>query len=382
MTNNNNRIEDFISGTLMTGNSYKFFVPQPINKQWIWSDSGLNTLLEKASIQLGQLNSYARLVPNVDLFIHLHVTKEAVISSRIEGTRTNIDEAFFPVEYIAPARKDDWIEVNNYTKALNFAIGELATFPLSSRLLRRTHKILLNGVRGKNKLPGDFRRSQNWLGGASLSDAVFIPPAHTYIDELMSDFELFLHNDEINVPSLVRIAIAHYQFETIHPFLDGNGRIGRLLIPLYLVSRGVLEKPLLYLSAFFEKNKELYYDNLSFVRSKNQLLQWVKYFLIGIEETSADAITTFTKVLALKTQIENELHSHWGRRLASAYNLLQYLMKTPVVRIKDVENVCKLSKKAAGDLVESFVKSGFLNQFSEQSRNRVFVFEQYINLFK
>jgi Fic family protein len=180
----------------------------------------------------------------------------------------------------------------------------------------------------------------------------------------------------------VRIAIAHYQFETIHPFLDGNGRIGRLLITLYLVSKGILDKPLLYLSAFFEKNKGLYYDNLTFVRQKNDLVQWIKYFLVGIETTSANAISTFTEVLAMKTRIEAELHSKWGRRSGSAYNLFQYLLKNPVVRIKDVEKICDLSTKAAGDLVESFETAGFLKEFSGQSRNRVFVFEQYINLFK
>ena len=377
-----NQIEHFKSGNQMTGDGYKYFIPDSINKEWSWSDPSLNALLEKASIQLGQLNSYARLVPNVDLFIHLHVTKEAVISSRIEGTQTNIDEAFFPEEDINPERKNDWIEVNNYTKALNFAVEELKKLPLSTRLLRKTHEILLEGVRGENKLPGEFRRSQNWIGGATLNDAVFIPPSHTYVNDLMSDLEKFLHNDQINVPALVRIAIAHYQFETIHPFLDGNGRIGRLLITLYLVSKGILDKPLLYLSAFFEKNKGLYYDNLTFVRQKNDLVQWIKYFLVGIETTSANAISTFTEVLAMKTRIEAELHSKWGRRSGSAYNLFQYLLKNPVVRIKDVEKICGLSTKAAGDLVESFETAGFLKEFSGQSRNRVFVFEQYINLFK
>src|SRR5690606_14174745 len=209
---------------------YNYFAPELINKQWKWSDAGLNTLLEKASIRLGELNSFARLVPNIDLFIQLHVTKEAVVSSRIEGTRTNINEALLPEQEISPERKSDWSEVKNYTRALNTAIERMSELPLSSKLLRETHKILLEGVRGEHKLPGEFRSSQNWIGGNSLADALFIPPMHAYVNDMMGDLENFLYNKDIQVPALIRIGIAHYQFETIHPFLDGNGRIGRLLI--------------------------------------------------------------------------------------------------------------------------------------------------------
>ena len=261
-------IETYKSGHSEKGLNYSYFVPELINRQWEWKDPQLGTMLEKASISLGELNSFARLVPNIVLFIQLHVTKEAVISSRIEGTRTNMDEALMPVEEINPERRNDWLEVRNYSSAMKNAIKELENTPLSSRLLCKTHETLLSGVRGEHKMPGEFRRSQNWIGGASLSDAVFIPPAHTYVNELMGDLEKFLHNETIHVPALVRIGIAHYQFETIHPFLDGNGRIGRLLITLYLVSRKILHQPLLYLSVFFEKNKGLYYDNLTRVREK------------------------------------------------------------------------------------------------------------------
>jgi Fic family protein len=216
---------------------------------------------------------------NINLFIHLHITKEAVISSRIEGTRTGIDEALLPEEEISPEKRDEWREVANYIKAMNTAIKNLQHLPLSTRLLRETHGILMQGVRGEHKNPGEFRRSQNWIGGTSPSDAFFVPPAHPHINELMGDLENFLHNQDISVPALVRIAIAHYQFETIHPFLDGNGRIGRLLITLFLVSERILDQPLLYLSVFFEKKRTLYYDNLQQVRDNNDLLSWIKYFL-------------------------------------------------------------------------------------------------------
>lgn len=374
--------EQFNSGTKLQGAGYSFFVPAKVNRQWSWADPKLNTLLEQASIQLGQLNSFARLVPDIALFIQLHVTKEAVVSSRIEGTRTSIDEALLPEEDINPERRNDWQEVNNYIRALNQAVEELSKLPLSSRLLRKAHEILLQGVRGEHKMPGDFRSSQNWIGGASLHDASFIPPAHQYIGELMGDLENFLHNDAIAVPDLIRIGIAHYQFETIHPFLDGNGRIGRLLITLYLVSKGILDKPLLYLSAFFEKDKFLYYDNLTRVREKNEMNQWLRYFLVGIDDTARQASETLSKLLALKMELEEEIYHSWGRRIQSGLILLAHLFRHPVADSKAVQQICGLSPKAAGDLLQCFESSGILRESTGRSRNRIFVFHRYLDLFK
>lgn len=231
-------------------------------------------------------------------------------------------------------------------------------------------------------MPGEYRRSQNWIGGNSLADASFIPPNFNYVDELMGDLENFLHNEEIQVPALIRIGMAHYQFETIHPFLDGNGRIGRLLITLYLVSEKILEKPLLYLSAFFEKNKSLYYDNLTRVREKNDLLHWLKYFLVGIAQTSEQAVETLSTILKLKERLETDITKNWGRRSSQALILLQYLFEEPIVAVKQVENICKLSKKAANELVNEFERSGILMEISGQTRYRVFVFREYLNLFK
>ena len=305
-------------------------------KQWVWTDASLNTLLEKASIKLGELNSFAKLEPNIDLFIQLHVTKEAVVSSSMEGTQTNIDEALLSVEEISPERRNDWQEVKNYTTALNNAIENLKKLPLSSRILCGAHKTLLSGVRGYHKLPGEFRSSQNWIGGAALGDATFIPAVHHFVNPLMGDLENFLHDTDIKVPALIKIGIAHYQFETIHPFLDGNGRIGRLLITLYLVSEGILEEPLLYLSVFFEKNKTFYYDNLTRVREKNDLLQWIKYFLVGIEKTAKKAVDTLSKIMHLKTQMEKEIQDNLGRRSNSGLLLLSYLFKNPIINVKKV----------------------------------------------
>ena len=376
------QLESYNSGHIERGaGGYSYFVPSDINVQWSWNNPEINALLEKAAIKLGELNSFARLVPNINLFIQLHVTKEAVVSSRIEGTQTKIDEALLTEEDVAPERRNDWREVNNYIKALNQAIIELETLPISSRLIKKTHAILLDSVRGEHKQPGMFRTSQNWIGGSSPADAVFVPPHHQYVERLMGDLENLLHNDQITVPALIRIAIAHYQFETIHPFFDGNGRIGRLLITLFLVDSKILEKPLLYLSSYFERDKSLYYDNLTFVRTKSDMTQWLKYFLVGIAETAKQATETLAQVLELKTGLEQQINQTFGRKSHSASTLLQQLFVNPMTDVNKVTAICNLSKKAANDLVADFVNANILKEVTGQNRNRVFVFDKYLNLF-
>jgi len=375
-------INDFIAGSLQTGNRYRYFLPEKINHTFVWTDDAINTLLEKASLKLGELNSFSRFVPDTDMFILMHVFKEAVISSRIEGTRTSIDEALIEEKELNPEQRNDRQEVHNYVSAMNSAIEELKTLPLSNRLIRNTHKILLSSVRGQMKTPGEFRLSQNWIGGAGLNDAVFIPPSHLELPELMGDLELFLHNETIKIPHLVRIAIAHYQFETIHPFLDGNGRIGRLLITLYLVSAGILDKPLLYLSEFFEKNRSLYYDNLTHVRTKNDLGQWIKYFLAGVTETSEKAVSTLKSIVDLKSGIEDNQIPGFGKRSKHALLLFNKLFSKPVLNAKDIQEITGLSPKAAYDLVEVFISAGILKETTGYQRNRVFIFEEYIRMFR
>lgn len=374
-------IKEFKAGSYRKRYEYRYFLPEKINHSFFWTDKVINELLEKASFKLGELNSFSRFVPDTDMFIIMHIFKEAVVSSRIEGTQTKIEKALIEEKEIEPKKRDDWKEVNNYVNAMNEAIKELKTLPLSNRLIKNTHKILLSSGRGERKNPGEFRKSQNWVGGASLADAVFVPPAHTELLDLMSDLEFFLHNSEIKVPHLVKIAIVHYQFETIHPFLDGNGRIGRLLITLYLVSSGILDKPLLYLSEFFEKNKTLYYDNLTFARTKNDLGQWIKFFLTGVIQTAENSVATLKKITDLKASIEKERILLMGKRSKQGINFLHQLFKKPVVTIKDVQAMTTLSPKAANDLVKAFIEQKILVETTGYQRNRVFVFDEYVRCF-
>lgn len=375
-------LDSFYPGHYESGFGYKFFVPQTINDEWVWNSPEINQLLEKAAVKLGMLNSFAHLVPNLDLFIELHVTKEAVVSSRIEGTQTKMDEALLPFEEVQPERRNDWKEVNNYIAALNEAIEDLKVLPISSRLIRKTHKRLLESVRGEYKMPGEFRTSQNWIGGNSISDAKFIPPHNNYVPDLMSDLEFFLNNEELRTPALVKIAIAHYQFETIHPFLDGNGRIGRLLITLFLVKEGILDMPLLYLSTYFEKNKGLYYDNLSNVREKSDMKQWIKYFLVGIEQTASKSAETLSEIINYKDTTEDAIRQTFGRRSTHAIMLLHALMKRPYTTVEEAANTCSISYKAANDLVKKMYEEGYLEETTGQSRNRLFVLQSYLNLFE
>ena len=374
-------IKDFKSGSLKQGYKYQYFMPEKINHDFSWEDTSINTLLEKASFHLGALNSFSSLVPDADMFIIMHIFKEAVISNRIEGTRTNIEEALNEQENLDPEKRDDWQEVHNYVKAMNNAIQELEKLPLSNRLIKNTHKILLSTGRGEHKSPGEFRISQNWIGGTSLSDAVFIPPAHEELPELLSDFELFLNNANINIPHLIRIAIAHYQFETIHPFLDGNGRIGRLLISLYLVHSKVLQKPLLYLSDFFEKNKTLYYDNLTFVRTKNDMSQWIKYFLEGVSQTAENSAQTLKKIIDLKTDLEKNKLFSLGKRTKTANEFLYFLFHNPVITSAALQKEMKITAKTANSLIDAFIGLNILKERTGYSRNRIFVFSKYVELF-
>lgn len=375
-------ITKYQSGSYEAQFEYKSFLPSPIHHKWILSDPKLQNLLGQADRALGELNAFAQLVPDIQFFIKTYVVKEATQSSRIEGTQTSIEDAFKDAENVSPEKRDDWDEVQNYIRAINFAIESLTHLPLCNRLLCDTHAVLMAGVRGETKRPGEFRLSQNWIG-VSLKNATFIPPHHDHVPDLMGDLEKFLHDNENNVPPLIKIAIAHYQFETIHPFLDGNGRLGRLMISLYLASEKLLVKPALYLSDYFERNKTNYVDHLMGVREGNHMQAWLIFFLHGIKETAESAISVFRAILELKERIEREVLPHFStRRQDNVQVLMQKLYETPII---DIGLVCKLldtTHHTAGALVNDLVKEGVLKEMTGWQRNRLFVFHDYLMLFK
>lgn len=375
-------IKDFVAGEFVDQLEYRSFSPEKINREWIISNPEVNSLLSEANRLIGELNAFSQIIPDVDFFITMHIMKEATTSSKIEGTKTNMDEALIKDEEgINPEKRDDWGEVQNYIKAINKSIEELENLPISNRLLKQTHEVLLSGVRGKHKLPGQFRRSQNWIG-ATLKDAIFIPPHQSEVQELMADLENFIHNEKINVPHLIKIGIIHYQFETIHPFLDGNGRLGRLLIILYLVSKNVLIKPSLYLSDFFEKNKAYYYDNLMIVRVSNNLTQWIKFFLVGIIETSKSSIEVFKNILSLKSKLETEVLPKLGSKVNKGQMLLQILYQAPILSTKNTAILLNTSTSTANRLIMDFVNLGILEEYTGYKRNRKFIFKEYVDLFR
>ena len=375
-------INDFKSGKLVTQIGYRSFIPELINTEWVLSHPEIQTLLEEANLKLGALEAFSLIVPDVETFIRMHIVKEATKSSLIEGTQTEMEEAVLKERDINPEKRDDWREVQNYIHSLNSSINQLNRLPLSSRLFRDAHKILMQGVRGKHKQPGEFRKSQNWIGGSSLKDASFIPPPHHMVNDLMSDLENFINNDTIHVPHLIRIAIAHYQFETIHPFLDGNGRLGRLMITLYLMRFNILHRPTLYLSDFFEKHKSLYYDNLTGVRTKSDLAHWIKFFLVAVVETSKQAIDTFKEILRLRAEIEDKKILTLGKKLPLANELILYLYKKPVITTMDLQEDLKISAPTANGIIKDFENLKILSEKTGYKRNRIFLFEEYLNLFK
>lgn len=374
-------MKNFKSGTLINQGFYRSFQPELINKQLLIDNMEVLELLSKADRELGRLDMYSKHIPNIDLFISMHVAKEATKSSRIEGTQTNIDEALLEKEDIPLDKRDDWEEVQNYIKAMEWAVLSLDKLPFSTRLIRETHKVLLQGVRGEKKQPGEFRTSQNWIGGATLNDAIFIPPVHITVPELMSDIEKFLHNDEIHFPELLKIGLVHYQFETIHPFLDGNGRVGRLLIPLYLVSKGILQKPILYLSDFFEKNRKLYYENLTLVREKNDINQWFKFFLVGIIQTAESGIATFDRILQLQKSTEIQLQT-LGSRAANAKKVIDYLYKRPIINAEKISEITRISMPTAYKLIVDLERLEILKEITGGQRGRTYVYDKYFQIFR
>lgn len=373
-------MKSFHAGDYVSQGWYNSYQPNPINRNWVIDDMEIVNLLSKADRVVGRLDMFSEYVPNIDLFISMHVYKEATKSSNIEGTQTKIEEALQDEEDVPLDKRDDWAEVQNYTYAMNQAIQHLQTLPLSSRLIRDTHKVLMSGVRGENKYPGEFRRSQNWIGGSSPSDAIFVPPVFGEVPNLISDIEGFIHNPVCDLPDLIKIALIHYQFETIHPFSDGNGRVGRLLITLYLVSKGILKRPILYLSDYLESHRRTYYDRIMGVRFGDDVASWVKFFLEGIIVTAEKGTVALNDILALQKEYEEEIKG-MGSRSANALKLIDTMYQNPFTDITKTASIIGQSFPTAKTLIDSLVEKGILSEITGGRRGKKYVLSKYINIF-
>ena len=375
------KLEEYRSGEYVKMNDYKAFIPSKINYNWGWDDTKLDKLLAEANRQIGELNAYSLLIPNVDLYIKMHVKIEANKSSRIEGTRTTVEEDLLDVTDINPEKRDDWEEVQNYVKATNYGVERIKDgFPVCTRLIRELHKILMQGVRGEHKTPGEFRTSQNWIGGSMPSNAVYVPPPHTEIAECLTDFEKFINNEEIDTPDLIKIAILHYQFESIHPFLDGNGRIGRLLIPLYIQSKGMLDKSCLYISDYIERNKDTYYDMLTRVRTHNDMIAWIKFFLEAVIETSKTAKEKFRNVVELTMEMDKVI-VNLPVKSDNVKKVIDVLYNEPVINRKKLCDITKIKEGTIKNIINCLLENNIIVETTGYSRNQIFTFQKYTDLF-
>ncbi len=343
-------------------------------------DEELLELLDKARGALGRLDGATFVLPNPDLFLFMYVRKEAVLSSQIEGTQASLSDLIeFEDVGKQKSKPDDVREVSNYVKAMDYGIERLKTLPLSLRLIREIHGKLLEGTRGGNKTPGEFRTSQNWIGGTRPSDARFVPPPPHEVIRCMGDLELFLQNKNIRMPSLVKAGLAHTQFETIHPFLDGNGRVGRLLITLVLIHEGALEKPLLYLSLYFKKHREEYYERLNAIRKEGNWEGWLKFYLRGIYEISVQAVDAARAILSLQEKHRAQIMK-LGRAAGSAMRLFDLIFQKPFVTVNLVSRDLSLSAPAARRAITNLEQLGILKETSGKQRDREYLYEQYFNI--
>ena len=363
---------------------YKSFAPSPLPPSPpIQLDSKTHELLITAHKRLALLDGLSSRIPNVNLFISMYVRKEALMSSQIEGTQATLEDILDPL--IGENANQNIAEVINYVKAAEFAVRRLKELPLCNRLIRETHAILMENIRGQEKTPGEFRRSQNWIGGqgAALKTARYIPPAPEYMNEAMSRLEYFINRDEdfrfLDV--LVRAALIHYQFETIHPFLDGNGRVGRLLIILFLMEKGVISTPALYISCFLKRNRTEYYDRLTYVRTDGDYEQWISFFLSAVKESAEDAIAAVDKLAALHA-VNTDMISGMSRSSKNIIRVFSYLEENPIIEIKKTSDALGLSFNTVASAVSRLIKAGILAQTENVCRNRTFSYRAYLDILR
>jgi len=380
-TDFHNRAGRYIQQT--TG--YRAFIPEALPPDPpVQLEGNLQAYLSQADRALGRLDGSIQILPNPDLFVAMYVRKEAVLSSQIEGTQSSLQDVLAAeANVFSPEMPKDVDEVFNYVAAMKHGLERLETLPVSVRLIREIHARLLEGVRGQYLTPGEPRKSQNWIGsqGCTLSEATFIPPPPYEVPRLLGDLELFLHGDS-PLPLLIRIGLAHAQFETIHPFLDGNGRVGRLLITFLLCEKDVLKKPVLYLSHYFKRHRQQYYDLLQAVRDQGNWEEWLEFFLRGIYEVSQEATDTARRILALREHHREIITEELGRATGNGHRVLEHLYRYPITTVKTVQDLTSTSYPAANNLIKQLVKTGILVEMTGYKRNRRFSYQPYLDLFQ
>lgn len=363
---------------------YSAFIPKSLPPDPpIIFDEELQALLSSADRALGRLDGSIQTLPNPGLFVFMYVRKEAVLSSQIEGTQSSLNDILkVEAQVFDPEKPNDVNEVLNYVAAMNYGLQRLQTLPLSLRLIREIHERLMRNVRGQHNRPGEFRTTQNWIGphGSMLSEATFVPPPPTEVASCLGNFETFLHSDS-TLPALVKIGLAHGQFETIHPFLDGNGRVGRLLITFLLCQHGILQKPVLYLSHYFKQHRNEYYSHLQATRDCGDWEGWLKFFLAGVNGVSQEATETARMIVGLREDHRRKIVNSFGRSAGSGLQILETLFERPIINVNEIANKLNITFAAANNLVQRFSDAGILIETTGQQRYRLFSYEPYISLF-
>lgn len=380
MTQKRDRIGQYVRSSAIAGETYQAYIPNPLPPSPELEMVKLYPLLEEANMALGRLDGVSMILPDPLLFLDMYVRKEAILSSQIEGTQSSLsDMLFFESTQISKFPIDDVREVSCYVSAMDYGLKRLKTLPLSLRLLREIHAQLMDNARGRHSNPGEFRRSQNWIGGSSPQNAFFVPPPPSRLIECLDHFEKFLHDKTIKLPVLIKAALAHVQFETIHPFLDGNGRVGRLLITLILCHEGVLQKPLLYLSLYFKLHQQAYYEGLDTTRKTGDFEKWIAFFLQGIIETSNQAIQTAQNIIQLcdKDQECIKTSGHSAKGILTIYT---YLQRHPICMTKSIRKQTKLSQPTVIRSLAVLQSLGIVKEVTGKDRHKIFVYKKYLDL--
>ena len=374
------RIGQRLKCSAVGGDAYTAYIPQNLPPVPEIEMADLYPLLDQANTALGRLDGMSMILPDSSLFLYMYVRKEAVLSSQIEGTQSSLsDLLLFETEAAPGAPIDDVTEVSCYVAAMNYGMERLKEFPLSLRLIREIHAKLMNNARGGNKMPGEFRTSQNWIGGTRPGNAFFDPPPPEHLMDCLGNFEKFLHDDSIKMPALIKAALAHVQFETIHPFLDGNGRLGRLLITFILCIEGILKEPLLYLSLYLKSNRKAYYDHLQSVRDTGDWESWIKFFLTGVIDTASQATQTAQSVISLFNK-DRALIESSGKSTAAILTIHTYLQSNPIANTTRIKNACGVSLPTVLRSLNALEDLKVVREVTGKDRHKVFAYDEYLNI--